>query len=153
MDLDSLMSPLNSVIVAVLRSPLHWLLSAGLILITVTGRRTGRRYTIPVGCQPHDGQLIVMVSKARRKNWWRNYEASGPVEVLLKGTSRAGTAEVIPTDADEFRRYAESTFRRMPFLRGQFEVTGNVRNGLSDDQLAQLAANAAMVAIRLDDPS
>jgi hypothetical protein len=35
----------NPVVRAVLSSPLHPLLSHALVLITVTGRRSGRRYT------------------------------------------------------------------------------------------------------------
>ena len=49
MDIDRLMTRLNPVIGAVLRSPLHPLLSHGLALLHVTGRRSGRRYWIPVG--------------------------------------------------------------------------------------------------------
>jgi hypothetical protein len=32
-----------------LRSPLHGLLSNGMMLLTVTGRKTGKKYTTPVG--------------------------------------------------------------------------------------------------------
>jgi len=39
----------NPVVKWILRSRLHRLLSAHLLLISVTGRRTGRVYTIPVG--------------------------------------------------------------------------------------------------------
>jgi hypothetical protein len=43
MSLDAIFTRLNPVISWVLRSPLHFLVSSEVALITVTGRRTGRR--------------------------------------------------------------------------------------------------------------
>ena len=93
MSVDSIMSMLNPVIGAVLRSPLHRLVSPGLLLLTVTGRRTGRRYSIPVGYQRDGDDLVVMVSEARSKQWWRNYEEPAPIEMRLRGEQRSGVAE------------------------------------------------------------
>jgi hypothetical protein len=39
----------NQAVRLLLRSPFHPLLSRGLLLITVTGRRSGRAFTFPVG--------------------------------------------------------------------------------------------------------
>ena len=83
------MTRVNPVIVGILRSPLHGLMSSGLLLLTVTGRRTGRRYTIPVGYQRDGDRLVILVSKARRKNWWRNYLDPAPVEMLVAGQKDA----------------------------------------------------------------
>ena len=62
MSVDSSAGRINPLVAAVLRSPFHWLLSFGLMLITVTGRRSGRRYTIPVGYQRH-GDLLVTLGR------------------------------------------------------------------------------------------
>ena len=67
MDVDRLMTRLNPAVVWVLRSRLHGLLSWGLMLVTVTGRRTGRTYTIPVGYQRDREAITVLVSKPSRK--------------------------------------------------------------------------------------
>ena len=40
---------LNPLLAALLRSPLHRLASKNLMLLTVTGRKSGRTYTLPVG--------------------------------------------------------------------------------------------------------
>ena len=79
MSVDGVLSRLNPVIAALLRSPLHPLLSPGLVLVTVTGRHSGRRYTIPVGYQRDGDDLVVMVSEARRKQLRRRYCFSGEV--------------------------------------------------------------------------
>src|SRR5205085_11984824 len=50
----------NPVAKALLRSPMHRLLSKNLMLLTVTGRKTGRIDTLPVGRhESHDGTFPV----------------------------------------------------------------------------------------------
>ena len=93
MNVDPFFTRLNPLVRAVLRSRLHWLASGGLVLLTITGRRSGRQYAIPVGYQERDdAELIVMVSHAHTKQWWRNYEEPGAVGVRLRGRAREGRA-------------------------------------------------------------
>jgi deazaflavin-dependent oxidoreductase (nitroreductase family) len=150
MSMDSFFTRLNPLISGILRSPLHWLLSPGLLLITVTGRRTGRRYTIPVGYQRDGETLAVMVSEAGRKSWWRNYREPGPVEVRLRGRSHSGRAELVAPATDEFRRSATRTLQRMPWLGRVFGIDYDRRTGLSDEQLERLGEQIAMVRITLE---
>src|SRR5215471_10859027 len=103
---------INPLVDVVLRSRFHWLLSRGLTVITVTGRRTGRRYTIPVGYLEVSDAVVILVNDAPSKTWWRNYNQPGPIEVLLRGVLRRGRAVVIPARSEEFRRSAEESFRR-----------------------------------------
>ena len=83
----------NPVVRAVLRSPLHRLLSGRLALITVTGSRSGRRYTIPVGYRREDGRVVVTVGWPERKRWWRNVRGGAPVAIRFAGEDHHGWAE------------------------------------------------------------
>ncbi len=152
MSLDSFFTRLNPLIAGILRSPLHFLLSFGLMLITVTGRRSGRSYTIPVGYRRVDGGLVVMVSRARRKQWWRNYREPSPVALRLRGREVLGRAALVAPASDEFRRYAEGTFRRLPRLGSQFGIDYQRSIGLTDAQVEHLRVEAAIVRVELDDP-
>jgi hypothetical protein len=148
---DGVLSALNPVIGAVLRSPLHRLLSAGLMLLTVTGRHSGRRYTIPVGYQQDGNDLVVMVSEARRKQWWRNYYEPGPVALQLRGQARSGRAELVAPGSDAFRQIAEQTLKRVPWMRRVFHIADYDPGGeLRSDQLDFLGEEIAIVRIRLD---
>ena len=73
----------NGFISWVLRSPLHGMLSNGMMLITVTGRKTGRKYTTPVGYFRENGNLWVLTSRDR--TWWKNLQGGADVELLLNG--------------------------------------------------------------------
>jgi carbon monoxide dehydrogenase subunit G len=149
-DVDRWTTRLNPAVAWLLRSPLHALVDRGLMLITVTGRRTGKRYTIPVGYQRDGDTLRVLVSKARRKKWWRNYLDPRPVEVLLRGEALKGTAHVVPTDSQEFRDVLEETLRRLPWLGRQFGIEYDHQRGLTDDQRRTVGSDAALVEIALD---
>jgi hypothetical protein len=151
MSIDRLLTGLNPLISLVLRSPLHGLLSSGLALVTVHGRRTGRRYAIPVGYQQDGDRLTILVSEARRKQWWRNYRAPGPIGVLLRGGAREGRAEVIAPSSDEFAAAARATLSRLPSLGRVFGIPDYDRNvGVTPAQLDRLRTEIAAVRVTLD---
>ncbi len=147
------MSRLNPLIGWILRSPVHWLLSPGLMLLNVTGRKSGRRYAIPVGYQRLGDTVTVMVSEARTKQWFRNYLEPARLEVHLRGRLLAATAEVVKPESGEFRACAEATLQRMPRLGRVFHVDFDKRVGLTDEQTATLRQEIAIVRVLLDQPS
>ncbi|MEP7135167.1 MAG: nitroreductase/quinone reductase family protein [Chloroflexota bacterium] len=80
----------------VLRSPLHGMLSNGMMLLTVTGCKTGKQYTLPVGYYREDGYLWVITSRDR--TWWKNLRGGAEVALLLK---RKPVKALADTDLDE----------------------------------------------------
>jgi deazaflavin-dependent oxidoreductase (nitroreductase family) len=88
----------------VLRSPLHGMLSDGMMLITVTGRKTGKTYTTPVGFYKEGGYLWVVTSRDR--TWWRNLQGGADVGLLLKRQPVDGFAETeLDCEAVETRMF------------------------------------------------
>jgi hypothetical protein len=79
---------INSLVGLVLRSPLHRLLSGRLALLTFYGRKSGRRYTIPVGYVQTDNTLLVDAEST----WWKNLRGGVRVGVRLRGEERTGTS-------------------------------------------------------------
>ena len=84
----------NPVLAAVLRSPAHPLLSRRLALIGVTGRRSGRSYTIPVLYRQGGDTVTIAVQWPERKRWWRNLRGGADVELLVRGVRRTGHASI-----------------------------------------------------------
>jgi len=57
---DSVMNAVvNPVMTWLLRSPLHSPVSDAILLLTVTGRKTGTEYTTPVAYEQRDGTIFV----------------------------------------------------------------------------------------------
>lgn len=81
----------NDLVKFFLRTPLHVFLG-NIMLITVIGRRTGKKYSTPVGFYREDGYLWVITSRDR--TWWRNINKSPNVTLLLKGKTVDAVAEV-----------------------------------------------------------
>jgi hypothetical protein len=83
----------NPVLRAVLRSPVHKLASGRFALITYAGRRSGRRYTIPVLYRDNGTEVTIAVGWPDRKVWSRNLTGDGgPVLLVVQGQELRGHA-------------------------------------------------------------
>lgn len=89
----------NAFVAGLLRSPLHRLISGGVMLITVTGRKSGRRYTTPVQYVQRDDSVSVFTR--RNRTWWRNVRSGVPVTLRIRGQTLTGVAEALVDEADK----------------------------------------------------
>jgi len=62
-----------------------------LITLYVVGRKSGKRYNIPVAYSTHDSELLVATSAP----WGRNLRTGEPLEVKYKGRRRSVDVEVV----------------------------------------------------------
>ena len=85
---------MNPVMKGLLRSPLHRLLDGTLVLLTYTGRKTGKQYTIPIGYFVWGEGELLSFSSAR---WRTNLRDGAPVTLLLKGRR----VQAVPTVIEE----------------------------------------------------
>ena len=85
----------NDRVIERLRSPDHAAHSHRDLLITVTGRKSGKQYTIPLNYRrTPDGTLVVCTEG----DWWRNLEGGADVTVLVAGETLRARAEPILDD-------------------------------------------------------
>lgn len=75
-----------------LHTPLH-IFMGNTMLITVTGCKTGKKYTTPVGFY-RDGDTLWIISN-RERTWWRNVRDGAEVELHIRGKDVSGFAEAI----------------------------------------------------------
>jgi deazaflavin-dependent oxidoreductase (nitroreductase family) len=87
---------INPVVKAVLRSPIHWLCSKSLMLITFRGRRSGKLYTTPVR-YVRVGNTVRCFTTAESR-WWRNL--SGGADVTLRIAGANGRYHATPMEPD-----------------------------------------------------
>jgi len=74
----------NPLVRLLLGSPLHGMLDDSYLVLHLSGRKTGRRYDIPVGYVDMGGKLTV-VTVAR---WRVNLRGGADVSVMLRGCLR-----------------------------------------------------------------
>ena len=96
--LDIMNGLANGIMTVLLRSPLDGLVSRRVVLITVSGRRSGRLYTTPVN-YVRDGDIITVISR-RNRTWWRNLRGGAQVTVRVRGKDLKGVAEVVVDDKE-----------------------------------------------------
>jgi hypothetical protein len=149
MDIDRIMTRLNPWVVRLLESRAHGLLSRGLMVLHVEGVRSGRCYNIPVGYQRQENSLIVLVSKSRRKNWWRNYRVEIPIGITVRGENKTGLASLVDKESEMFRRCVSATFSRVPGLSRQFGIAHIGSAGLSTEDWGVVKLEAEVVVIKL----
>lgn len=150
--INDLVSPVNGAVASLLRSPLHFIASKGLMLLGWSGRTSGRTFSIPVGYQRHGDALIVLISKRDEKRWWKNFRTPWPAELYVRGERRTAMGEVIPPGCDEFFEHCERTLRRLPWMGSQFGgVRYDATNGLDDEQRAVLCEHVGAVRFELTD--
>ena len=87
---------MNKIVRWLLHSPLHGVLSPWLILVTYTGRKSGKTYTTPVSYVKSGGAVMFFTAH----KWWHNFEARSPVTLRIKGRDLRGVAEAV-ADPDE----------------------------------------------------
>jgi deazaflavin-dependent oxidoreductase (nitroreductase family) len=135
----------NDFMAWVLRSPFHGMLSNGTMLITVTGRKTGKTYTTPVGYYEEGSYLWVITS--RERTWWKNLQGGANVTLLLKRKPVNGFAETeLEGEAVEALMY--HYVKHIPQAAKPMGI--RVENGVANaEDIARTAKDRLFVRIKL----
>jgi hypothetical protein len=110
----------NPFVAMLLRSPLHGLMSADVMLLTVTGRRSGRRYSMPVSYL-RDGDRVRCFT-GREMTLWRNLRGGAEVTLQIAGVERRGRAEAVADDAERIERALGDFQTRLPRDADNYDV-------------------------------
>lgn len=81
----------NPLLAVVLRSPLHGRFSQSMMLLSFHGRKSGKRYTLPVAYVEKNNQIFVLTHRP----WWKNVRGGAAVLMRLRGRNVGGTAKVV----------------------------------------------------------
>ena len=105
-----------------------------LLLLTVTGRKSGRAYTIPLAYVLHKGEYLISASAAgadKHPVWLLNLEArpAAKIEVngktyhvkasITTGEERNRLYDLFKVQGSNFREYEKQTTRNIPVIRLQ----------------------------------
>ena len=79
---------LNPLMKLLLNSPFHQGMSKRVMVISFTGRKTGKRYSTPVAYVLEGDHIFVVTYSP----WWKNFKEPAPVQMRIQGKNVAGTA-------------------------------------------------------------
>jgi deazaflavin-dependent oxidoreductase (nitroreductase family) len=112
----------NAIVLAVLRSRAHRLLSASAIELRYIGRRSGRQYVLPVQYARAGDHLVLWPQHWQHSTWWRNFRTPQPVTVRLTGRLHEGTARVMDPGNPRWQSVRQTYATRWPRMAQR--VTG-----------------------------
>ena len=98
---EPLFAVINPMMRMILRSPFHALCSRSLMLITFTGRNSGRQYTTPVRYLRIGTTVRCFTSS--QNQWWKNLRGGADVVLRIEGVDRPYHAIAIDEDPDTIR--------------------------------------------------
>jgi deazaflavin-dependent oxidoreductase (nitroreductase family) len=98
------------------------------VLLTTTGRKTGKKRTVPLCSLPDGDDIVVIASYGgldQPPAWWLNLEANPHAELLSGRTRRAVIARNAGTD-ERARLWAEVTSRAPGYLSYERRTTREI---------------------------
>ncbi|OBJ73088.1 nitroreductase/quinone reductase family protein [Mycobacterium sp. 1274756.6] len=94
----------NAPVTALVTSRFGRALTGTVALVTYTGRRSGRTFTIPVAYRRTGDTVTIGVNLPDAKIWWRNFlGAGGPLTVRIAGRDHPGHAVATRDEAGAVR--------------------------------------------------
>src|SRR3984957_4502976 len=117
----------NRLVRGLLRTPLiSRVMGNRLVILYIVGRKSGRRYNIPVAYTRHEGDLLI----GTPFGWGRNLRTGEPAQLRLKGKLRTADVVVYSAEADVTGAYELMTRANKPFANFNkvgFDADGNPR--------------------------
>jgi deazaflavin-dependent oxidoreductase (nitroreductase family) len=129
----------------VLRSPLHAMISKTTLLITFTGRKSGKTYTTPVSYSQHNDRVYIFT----HADWWKNLRSGTPVTVRIRGREFQGLAEPIAEDKQAVAAGLMAHLRKVPFDSKFYGVTYDDHKNPRAAEVEKAAQTVVMIRIRL----
>jgi hypothetical protein len=147
---ENLAKVVNPIMKALLRSPLHRLVSNHLMLLTFEGRKTGRTYSVVVGRHELEGTLVVPTGTTGRR-WRLNFRGGTPVFVTIVGRRLHGRGELVE-DPEEVTRLHRLLLNRLGLKNARrLGLRVNADRWPTEEELKAILAGRGVISIELDE--
>lgn len=107
----------NPLVTWLLHSPLRGLMDRSTLLLTYTGRRSGRAFTLPISYAQHGDRVRLITRKG--KPWLKSVAAGAPVTLWLRGQACAGWAAAVPADDAALLAAVLAVYRGLPRAKAE----------------------------------
>jgi hypothetical protein len=129
------------------------MLSGRLILITYTGKKSGKKHSLPVQYAESHNELIVAAGYHQYKKWWRNLLQQSTISICYCGKWFEASAKAFDGNVEEIAPFLPDYLKRFPAsarVRAlTFDSSGNIEDPV---KLVEEAKKIVMVKIRMVTP-
>jgi len=125
-----------------------WIIGWLILLLTHTGRKTGRRYDTPLQYERIDGAYCVGAGRGQKADWFRNVVAHPDVHVRVGRREFECTAEAV-TDPERVADFLAYRLKRHPLMIGlMMKFAHGLPMRPNRAQLLGLSRTTALVILR-----
>jgi deazaflavin-dependent oxidoreductase (nitroreductase family) len=117
------------------------------LLLTTTGRKSGKRRVTPLQYEEIDGAIYLAAAGGQKADWFRNIVADPNVEVRVKARRFSGVAEPV-TDPKRIADFLEVRLRRHPKMVGMMLRAEGLPGAPDRKDLERYAAQRTLVVIK-----
>lgn len=116
------------------------------LLLTTTGRKSGKRRVTPLQYEWKEGRVYIGAARGQEADWFRNVLANPRVEVRVAAQRFPGLAEAI-TDPVSIADFLELRLHNHPRMVGSMMKAEGLSSSPSRAELEAAASHLALVVI------
>lgn len=139
----------NRIMSGLLRTPLHRPVSKTIMLITFTGRKSGKIYTTPIS-YAREGDKVTAFSRSK---WSRNLGGGAPVTLRIKNVEYSGQANLIADDKAAIAEGLRSFLRLVRFDARIYGVKFDKNGEPIWEDVQRAAEKVSMIQVQLNGAS
>jgi deazaflavin-dependent oxidoreductase (nitroreductase family) len=121
------------------------MVSKSVLLITFTGRKSGKTYTTPVSYSQHDDQVYIFT----HASWWKNLRSEAPVTLRIQGRDFQGLAVPVAEDKQSVAAGLMTHLCKVPSDARYYGVTYDEHKNPRAEEVQKAAQSVVMIRIRL----
>ena len=123
------------------------LLGRFVLLMTTTGRKSGRRRVTPLQYEEIDGAFFLGAALGGKSDWVRNIRANPQVEIQVKRLHFGGQARIIQ-DIEQIADFLELRLQRHPKMIGAIMRKDGIPFPPRRSDLEQYATQLTLVVVQ-----
>lgn len=135
---------LNPTMNALLKSPIHGILSWRIMSVEYTGRKSGKRYATPVSYYK-EGNTVYCFTNGK---WWNNFREPRDVTLRIKGKQYQGRAIASPASKEGNDKIMGRYFKAVPADAKFYGITYDKQG--NPNMATVRAAASFMTMIQID---
>jgi hypothetical protein len=135
----------NQAMKFVLRSPIHGAVSKTVLLITFTGRKSGKTFTTPVSYSQNNDQVTIFT----HAEWWKNLCGGAPVTLRIQGHEFHGWANPEVEDKQAIAVRLAAHLRNVPSDAPYYSVSFDDHGNPKDNEIEKAVQTVVMICVRI----
>lgn len=136
----------NKTMKFILRSPMHGMVSKSIVVISFTGKKSGKTISTPVSYS-QSGKQVTIFTHAK---WWKNLVGGAPVKLSLRGKEACGMAEPVVENKTAIAAALSDHLRRVKSDATFYGVTFDEQGNPRQDEIEKAIQTVVMVCVNLD---